>query len=87
MDWDTELVAKGWTLHANDDGLREYRGPHEMSVFVPAHGEFANYFRAYWEKINSHRVYSPLESAWLCYNQGTWLQPKPKGYIHGLPKL
>ena len=79
------MLDAGWTLHSNDDGLREYRGPHDMSAFIPAHNQYIIYYRAYWEKIYGYRALSPLEAAWDCIDNGVVLQPKPKGYKHGLP--
>lgn len=83
------LAAKGWSTAANDDGLIEMRGPHEMSVFFSqAHSDIpAVYFRGYWERVYTSDIMTPLAAAWRCFEEGRHLQPKPRRYRHGLPKL
>lgn len=82
------LTALGWTQAADDDGLIEMRGPHEMSVFFSrGYSDIpAVYFRGYWERVYTQDILTPLDAAWRCFEEGRHLQPKPRGYRHGLPK-
>lgn len=82
------LLELGWTQAADDDGLIEMRGPHDMSVFFSrSHSDIpAVYFRGYWERVYTLDIMTPLAAAWRCFKEGRHLQPKPKGYRHGLPK-
>lgn len=82
------FTAEGWTQAADDDGLIEMRGPHDMSVlFSKAYSDLPLvYFRGHWESLYSKEIMSPLTAAWKCFEEGRNFQPKPKGYRHGLPE-